>query len=78
MLRALREKIIQVSLARNSHGGEFDNKEVVSRTAKLRAERSGLTSSRIYTITIEATDVSGNVSQPKTVIVTVPHSKGGK
>jgi peptidyl-dipeptidase Dcp len=38
--RALREKIMQVSLARNSHGGEFDNKEVVSRTAKLRAERA--------------------------------------
>ncbi len=40
--RALREKIMQVSLARNSHGGEFDNKEVVSRTAKLRAERATL------------------------------------
>src|SRR3954468_20318581 len=40
--RALREKIMQVSLARNSHGGEFDNKEVVSRTAKLRAERAVL------------------------------------
>ena len=38
--RALREKIMAVSLARNSHGGEFDNKEVVSRTAKLRAERA--------------------------------------
>jgi peptidyl-dipeptidase Dcp len=38
--RALREKIMQTSLARNSHGGEFDNKEVVSRTAKLRAERA--------------------------------------
>ncbi|MEY2495641.1 MAG: peptidyl-dipeptidase Dcp [Verrucomicrobiota bacterium] len=40
--RALREKIMQTSLARNSHGGEFDNKEVVSRTAKLRAERATL------------------------------------
>lgn len=40
--RALREKIMQVSLARNSHDGEFDNKEVVSRTAKLRAERATL------------------------------------
>jgi peptidyl-dipeptidase Dcp len=38
--RALREKIMQTSLARNSHGGEFDNREVVSRTAKLRAERA--------------------------------------
>lgn len=40
--RALREKIMQVSLARNNHGGEWDNKEVVSRTAKLRAERAAL------------------------------------
>src|SRR3984893_7186439 len=40
--RALREKIMQTSLARNSHGGEFDNKEVVNRTAKLRAERATL------------------------------------
>ena len=38
----LREKIMQTSLARNSHGGEWDNKEVVSRTAKLRAERATL------------------------------------
>ncbi len=40
--RALREKIMQTSLARNSHGGEWDTKEVVSRTAKLRAERAAL------------------------------------
>src|SRR5436190_6357304 len=40
--RPLREKIMQTSLARNSHGGEWDNKEVVNRTAKLRAERATL------------------------------------
>ena len=40
--RALREKIMQTSLARNSHGGEFDNRQVVARTAKLRAERAAL------------------------------------
>jgi len=40
--RALREKIMQTSLARNSHGGEFDTKEIVSRTARLRAERAAL------------------------------------
>ncbi|HSV62633.1 MAG TPA: M3 family metallopeptidase, partial [Chthoniobacterales bacterium] len=40
--RALRDKIMATSLARNSHGGEFDNKEVVSRIAKLRAERATL------------------------------------
>src|SRR5881394_1509295 len=40
--RALREKIMATSLARNSHGAEWDNKEVVNRTAKLRAERATL------------------------------------
>src|SRR5437588_10944405 len=40
--RALREKIMATSLARNSHGGEFDNTEMLSRTAKLRAERATL------------------------------------
>ncbi len=33
---------MQASLARNSHGGEFDTRNVVTRTAKLRAERATL------------------------------------
>ncbi len=40
--RALRERIMKVSLARNSHGDEFDNRAVVLRTVKLRAERAAL------------------------------------
>lgn len=40
--RALREKIMKTSLARNSHGGEFDNRKVITRIAKLRAERAAL------------------------------------
>jgi peptidyl-dipeptidase Dcp len=40
--RALREKIMAVSLARGSHGGEFDNREVVAKMAKIRAERAAL------------------------------------
>ena len=40
--RALRERIMKTSLARNSHGGEFDTRTVVTRTAKLRAERATL------------------------------------
>lgn len=47
-------------------------------TANLRAERSGVTGPRIYTITVQAEDAAGNLSQPKTVTVTVPHNKGGK
>jgi len=40
--RALRERIMETSLARNNHGGEFDTRDVVTRTAKLRAERAAL------------------------------------
>ncbi|HVU23245.1 MAG TPA: M3 family metallopeptidase, partial [Opitutus sp.] len=40
--RALRERIMQVSLERNSHGGEFDTRGIVARTAFLRAERARL------------------------------------
>jgi peptidyl-dipeptidase Dcp len=38
----LREKIAAASQARGSRGGEFDNRAVVSRTAKVRAERAQL------------------------------------
>jgi peptidyl-dipeptidase Dcp len=40
--RDLRERIMKVSLARNNHGGEFDNREVVLKMVKLRAERAAL------------------------------------
>jgi hypothetical protein len=43
---------------------------------KLRAERSGKGKGRIYTITIQATDASGNLSMPATVTVSVPHDQG--
>jgi hypothetical protein len=42
----------------------------------LRAERSGTGSGRVYTITLQAGDASGNLSTPKTVTVTVPKSMG--
>jgi CHRD domain len=42
-------------------------------TVLLRAERSGKGSGRIYTITIQATDASGEMSTPQTVTVKVPH-----
>jgi peptidyl-dipeptidase Dcp len=40
--RATRAKLLASSLARGSHGGEYDNREVVRQLAKLRAERAAL------------------------------------
>jgi peptidyl-dipeptidase Dcp len=40
--RQLRERIMQTSLTRNSHGGEFDTRNIVMRTAQLRAEKAKL------------------------------------
>src|SRR5438552_763198 len=40
--RPLRERIMQASLARNSKGGEFDTRDIVLRTAQLRAEKAKL------------------------------------
>ncbi len=40
--RALRQRIMEASLARGSHGGEFDTRETVARIAQLRAERANL------------------------------------
>src|SRR5437016_6596541 len=40
--RALRARIMQASLSRNSKGGPFDTREIIIRTAQLRAERAKL------------------------------------
>ena len=40
--RALREKVLEASMARNSKGGTFDNRAVVIRIAQLRAQRATL------------------------------------
>jgi peptidyl-dipeptidase Dcp len=40
--RAVRERLMAASMARGSHGGEFDNRAVVVKLAKLRAERAAL------------------------------------
>ncbi len=40
--RALRQRIMEASLERGSHGGEFDNREILTRVAKIRAERAQL------------------------------------
>ncbi|TFW28258.1 M3 family metallopeptidase [Massilia horti] len=40
--RTTRERLMAASLARGSRGGEFDNREVATRIAKLRAEKATL------------------------------------
>src|SRR6059036_1062706 len=40
--RPLHERIMQTSLGRNSKGGEFDTRNIVLRTAQLRAEKAKL------------------------------------
>jgi len=40
--RALRKRLYEASVSRGSHGGEFDNRIVVQKLAKLRAERAAL------------------------------------
>ena len=40
--RATRERLLATSLARGSRGGDFDNREVVLKIARLRAERAAL------------------------------------
>jgi hypothetical protein len=45
-------------------------------TVSLRAERSSASSERVYSVIIQAKDLSGNVSTPKAVIITVPRNQG--
>ena len=40
--RALRQRIHETSVSRGSRGGEFDNRAIVTRVVKLRAERAQL------------------------------------
>jgi len=40
--RALRQRLHEASVTRGSRGGRYDNREIVSRTMKLRAERAKL------------------------------------
>ena len=40
--RAVRQRLLDVSLARGSHGGEFDNRAVILRIVTLRAQRAAL------------------------------------
>jgi len=53
--------------------------ELVSATeVNLRASRSGHGAGRVYTILLQAQDAAGNLSQVKSVQVTVPHNAHGR
>jgi len=41
----------------------------------LRAERAGTGTGRVYTVTVQAQDCTGNLSAPASFTVTVPHNK---
>lgn len=73
-------KIIGVQSNEPVHGSGGGNRSsdwqiLDNHTVALRAERLGTGSGRIYTITIQAEDVAGNLSTA-TVTVTVPKSMG--
>jgi peptidyl-dipeptidase Dcp len=38
--RSLRERIFKASVARNGHGGEYDNRTIIARLAQLRAQKA--------------------------------------
>jgi hypothetical protein len=58
-------------------GNTSDDWQIVNDHAvKVRAERSGKGNGRVYTITLQAQDASGNLSDPKDVRVVVPKSQG--
>jgi hypothetical protein len=68
----------------NGHGNGHGGGEAITspewiitgpHTLKLRAERLGTGRGRVYSITIQATDSSGNRSATKVVTVTVPHNR---
>jgi hypothetical protein len=59
-----------------SSDGEADWEMVDNKKVRLRAERNGNGTGRIYTITITAVDASGNITT-NTVVVTVPHNQSG-
>src|SRR5262249_50393111 len=74
-------KIVRVTSneSSNGHGNGNNSPEWVitgDHTVKLRAQRSGQGNGRIYTITLQAKDAAGNLSEKAKVTVTVPKSQG--
>lgn len=64
--RAVRERLLAASMARGSRGGEFDNRAVVTRLARLRAERAillGYANHAAYSLDDQTAKDTGVVNQ---------------
>ena len=59
--RELRERIMRTSLGRGNRGGEFDNREIISRMARLRAERAVLLGYPNHAAYVLEEETAGNV-----------------
>lgn len=60
--RPLRERIMQASLARNSHGGAWDNRAIVRQIVKLSAERATLLGYKTFADYQLEDQTAGNVA----------------
>jgi peptidyl-dipeptidase Dcp len=67
--RALRERLYKASIARGSHGGEFDNRAVVSSIARLRAERAQLLGFETYAAFSLSDQTAGSVDTVNKLMV---------
>jgi len=64
--RAVRTRLLAASMARGSHGGPFDNRDVVLQITKLRAERAallGYPSHAAYQLEDQTAKTTGAVNQ---------------
>jgi len=59
--RAIRERVMQASLARGNRGGEYDNRTLVVRLARLRAERAALLGYANHAAYVLADETAGTV-----------------
>ncbi|MCW5567412.1 MAG: M3 family metallopeptidase [Dokdonella sp.] len=60
--RALRQKLLDASLTRGSKGGEFDNRAIVAKVVKLRAERAKLLGYATHADYVLADETAGSVA----------------
>ena len=59
--RGVRQKLMDASLTRGSKGGEFDNRAIVAKVVKLRAERAALLGFATHADYVLADETAGSV-----------------